>query len=108
MTDVKSAQLESFLIDEATAYNTILPESYKNRKKWKPTDNKKVIAFLPGTVTHLLVEKDELVKEGQTVMKFDAMKMINNVQALTSGKVKEIFVKIGDKFPKGFVLMEFE
>jgi len=54
------------------------------------------------------VEKGEQVKEGQTVVKFEAMKMINNVQALVAGKVKDIYVKAGDKFPKGFVLVELE
>jgi biotin carboxyl carrier protein len=48
------------------------------------------------------------VEEGQTVVKFEAMKMINNVQALVPGKVKEVFVKVGDKFSKGFVLVELE
>jgi biotin carboxyl carrier protein len=55
-----------------------------------------------------LVQKGGQVEEGQTVVKFEAMKMINNVQALVSGKVKEVFVNVGDKFSKGFVLVELE
>ena len=100
-------QFETLLVDE-TPYTTRLTEKYKNRKTWLPSDNRKIIAFLPGTVTHVLVQKGEQVEEGQTVLKFEAMKMINNVQALASGKVKEVYVKVGDKFSKGFLLVELE
>ena len=98
---------ESILVDE-TVYKTTLTAKYKNRKQWLFPDNRRVTAFLPGTVTHVLVEKGEQVKEGQTIVKFEAMKMVNNVQSLVAGKVKDVYVKAGDKFPKGFVLVEFE
>jgi len=98
---------ETLLVDE-TPYSTELTEKFKNRKPWSPLDNRKVFAFLPGTVTHLLVQKGEQVNEGQTVVRFEAMKMINNVQAMVSGKVKDVYVKVGDKFSKGTVLVEFE
>ena len=104
MTEKK---LESLLVDE-TIYETELTKKYKNRKPWLPPDNRKVTAFLPGTVTQVLVEKGDQVKAGQTVVKFEAMKMINNVQTLISGKIKNVFVKAGDKFSKGFVLAELE
>ena len=104
MTDKK---FQTLLVDE-TLYTTGLTAKYKNRKLWSPPDNRKVTAFLPGTVTHVLVQKGEQVNEGQTVVKFEAMKMVNNVQALISGIVKDVYVKVGDKFPKGFVLVDFE
>ena len=100
-------KLETLFVDE-TLYTTELTEKYKNRKPWSSPDNRKVTAFLPGTVTQVLVQKGDLVKAGQTVVKFEAMKMVNNVQALITGKVKDIYVKAGDKFPKGFVLVGLE
>ena len=108
MTKIKNkTQFEIFVVDE-TPYKTELTAKYKNRKPWSPTDNRKVTAFLPGTITHVLVEKGEQVEEGKTVVKFEAMKMVNNVQSLVAGKVKDIHVHPGDKFPKGFVLVELE
>ena len=104
---LEKQQFESLLVDE-TLYTTGLTTKYKNRKTWSPPDNRKVTAFLPGTITHVMVQNGDLVKTGQTVVKFEAMKMINNVQASTDGKVKDVYVKEGDKFPKGFVLMELE
>jgi biotin carboxyl carrier protein len=103
----KGIQLETLLVDE-TSYRTLLTTKYKKRKPWDLPDNRKITAFLPGTVTNVLVDKGEMVKENQTVVKFEAMKMVNNVQALVGGKVKNVYVKAGDKFPKGFVLMELE
>ena len=99
--------METLLVDE-TLYTTGLTAKYKNRKSWLPPDNRKVIAFLPGTVTHVLVQKGDQVEENQTIVKYEAMKMINNVQATVSGKVKDVHVNVGDKFHKGFVLVEFE
>ena len=101
------SDLDNILVDE-TLYATTLTAKYKNRKPWTPRDSRKLTAFLPGTVTQIFVSKGEKVEEGQIVIKFEAMKMINNVQALVAGTVKELYVKVGDKFSKGTVLMEFE
>ena len=100
-------ELEALWVDE-TLYATGLTAKYKNRKTWTPPDSRKVTAFLPGTVTEALVQKGDRVKEGQTVLKFEAMKMVNNVLSSAEGTVKEVYAKPGDKFPKGFVLMELE
>ena len=47
-------QFENFLVDE-TSFKTLLTAKYKSRKSWSPPDNRKVTAFLPGTVTQILV-----------------------------------------------------
>jgi len=103
----KNTQFDTILVDE-TMYVTELTSKYKNRKSWSTPDKLKITAFLPGTVTQVLVNKGDNVKEGQVVVKFEAMKMINNIQAWVDGKVKEIYVQKGDKFSKGFVLLELE
>jgi biotin carboxyl carrier protein len=104
----KNKQLETLTVDETSSYRTILTTKYKKRKPWALPDKRNITAFLPGTVTHVLVSKGDTVKENQTVVKFEAMKMVNNVQALVGGRVKDVYVKAGDKFPKGFVLLELE
>ena len=95
------------MIDE-TLYTTRLTAKFNNRKTWTPPDSRKILAFLPGTVVEILVEKGAEVKKGQTLIKFEAMKMINTVQSHTAGTVKDVCVRLGDKFPKGFLLVEFE
>ena len=100
-------QFEEFMVDETT-FKTLLTTKYKNRKPWSPINNKVLTAFLPGTITNIFVNKGEEVKVGQVVAKFEAMKMINNVQSPVEGIVKEIHVKEGDIFSKGALLMEIE
>ena len=107
MTDKSNKQFEDFLVDETT-FKTLLTKKYKNRKQWVPPDNRIITAFLPGTITQIFVNKGDELTVGQVVAKFEAMKMINNIQASVSGKVKEIHVKEGDIFAKGALIMEFE
>src|SRR5699024_6734020 len=45
---------------------------------------------LPGTVLELRVNEGDTVKDGQTVMILEAMKMENNIDANKSGVVKKI------------------
>ena len=107
MSRMTEKKFETLVVDE-TPYQTELTAKYRNRKPWLPSDNRKATAFLPGTVTHVLVTEGEQVTEGQTMVKFEAMKMVNHVQAPVAGRVKAVCVKVGDKFPKGFTLIELE
>jgi pyruvate carboxylase len=101
----KNSNLESLCIDDVDYYTT-LTSKYKSVTAWEPLDTTEIKAVLPGTVTKILVKEGDKVKEGQTVAQFEAMKMINNVQALTDGVVSEIHIKVGDIFHKGVLLMK--
>lgn len=56
---------------------------------------------LPGTVLELRVKEGDTVKEGQTVMILEAMKMENNIDADRAGVVKQIFVQQGATVMEG-------
>ncbi len=103
----ENTQTEILVVDDSP-YKTEFSEKYKNRKPWQPRDNRKITAFLPGTITEVLVKKGDQVKAEQTLVKFEAMKMVNNVQTSIDGKVKDVYVKPGDRFSKGFILVELE
>ena len=60
---------------------------------------------LPGTVLELRVKEGDTVKEGQTVMILEAMKMETGVVALTDGKVGEVFIEPGRAVKAGELLM---
>lgn len=60
---------------------------------------------LPGTVLELRVKEGDTVKEGQTVMILEAMKMENNIDANKSGVVKSIVKRAGDSVMEGDVLI---
>lgn len=69
---------------------------------------KKLTAPLPGTIYKTLVKEGAPVKQGDTLLILEAMKMENNIQAEVSGVVKLIHVKEGDSVMQGDLLMEIE
>lgn len=62
-------------------------------------------APLPGTVTEIKVQIGQQVSVGDTVLVLEAMKMQNNIEAETSGKVTSILVKPGETVMEGAVLL---
>ena len=55
-----------------------------------------VKAPLPGVITEIVVSVGDEVKEGDTLLVLEAMKMANNIEAEKSGKVTAILVKQGE------------
>ena len=65
----------------------------------------KVTTPLPGTILDVFVNVGDTVKEGQTVVLLEAMKMENNIEADVAGTVKEVKVRKGDSVLEGDVLV---
>lgn len=63
---------------------------------------------LPGTILDVKVKEGDAVKEGQTLMILEAMKMENNIDANKSGVVKRIIKRTGDAIMEGDVLLTIE
>jgi biotin carboxyl carrier protein len=97
----------SFLLDDAV-YETNVTKKFINRKKYVPTDPKKVLAYIPGTIKEIHVRKGQEVQIHQPLLVLEAMKMKNDILSSIQGKIKEIYIKIGDMVPKGQVMIEFE
>ena len=62
-------------------------------------------APLPGTITDVKVAVGQQVNAGDTVIVLEAMKMQNNIEADTTGKVTAINVKQGDTVMEGTILL---
>jgi biotin carboxyl carrier protein len=71
-------------------------------------DLNKVTAPLPGNIWQVQVEIGSEVKEGDSVVILEAMKMENEIIAEKDGVVKAIFVKKGDAVGAGDILVELE
>jgi len=67
-----------------------------------------VVAPIPGVITKVCVAEGEEVKAGQTVVKLEAMKMENDITALTSGTVKQVAVAEGTEVSDGQLLVLVE
>lgn len=65
----------------------------------------KVTAPLPGTITEVKVKVGDAVKNGDTVVVLEAMKMQNNIEAECDGTVTSVLVNSGDTVLEGAVLI---
>lgn len=68
----------------------------------------RLAAPMPGLVVEVAVEVGQEVTKGETILTFEAMKLMNSLPAPVSGKVKEIFCKAGENVSAGTVLLEIE
>jgi len=93
---------------ENAVYMTEVPESFKNREIYKPVDNKKLKATIPGTIMDIYSKKGQKVEAGENLLILEAMKMRNKVNSPINGVIKEIHVKSGDVVRKGALLIVFK
>ena len=71
----------------------------------KPSgDGAALTAPMPGTIVKIEKNVGDSVKQGDTVVVLEAMKMENALAAPATGTIKEINCKIGDAVPKNAVL----
>jgi len=97
---------------------TKVKEEAVNQKVVKPTSNpaptkaptvavvgEEVAAPMPGKVLQLKVSEGDSVKDGDTLLILEAMKMENEIIANASGNIKKINVAANDMVDTGDVLM---
>ncbi len=81
-------------------HTTILDKSLAkeivSRPKADATDPAQIGAPMPGMVASISVTVGHKVKEGETLLTLEAMKMFAAVSAPTAGTVEEILVKVGE------------
>jgi biotin carboxyl carrier protein len=94
------------LIVQGVQYETTLSKKYKNRKPWKLPNLNIINSFIPGTVIDILVKPGQKVKQGETLMILEAMKMHNNVLMPFDGEVIKVNVEPNDKVFKNQAMIE--
>ena len=65
-------------------------------------------APMPGIILSVNVEENQEVKEGETLLILEAMKMENAIGAPKDGVIKSIFIKSGETVDKSELLIEME
>ena len=83
----------------------VAPAASGSVQKSNAPAGSKVTTPLPGTILDVFVNVGDTVKEGQTVVLLEAMKMENNIEADVAGTVKEVKVRKGDSVLEGDVLV---
>ena len=79
-----------------TVINKILAKEVVSRPKADPADKTQVGAPMPGMVASVAVNVGQIVKEGETLVTLEAMKMFAAIAAPKSGTIEEVFVKVGE------------
>jgi len=65
-------------------------------------------APMPGIIIGLEIKQGDVVKEGDTVLILEAMKMENSIKCPKDGVIKSIFVEEGSAVEKNKLLIELE
>ena len=88
------------------AYKTTLNKMHLSRKPWQPTDPKKILSFMPGTVIGFNVKVGDKVKKGDQLALFRAMKMDNKILSPMDGTIKAIHTEAGANIAKSVLMIE--
>lgn len=71
-----------------------------------PVGPRPVVAPMPGMVLRVEVEEGDQVEEGQGIAIVEAMKMENELRALSAGYVTRVHVREGEAVEKDQILVE--
>ena len=91
---------------ENGVYETRITAKYAARKPYEKKDPRLIKAVIPGVVAEVCATAGNNVKQGDTLLVLEAMKMLNRIPSPLDGKVKVVHATAGDKVTKGQVLME--
>ena len=61
---------------------------------------------MPGTILEVLVKEGQRVREGQTLLVMEAMKMEHRIMAPKAGEVLAVNFAVGDRVDMGATLVE--
>lgn len=91
----------------ASGAEAIISEAMKRSKK-KALTKGSLTSPMPGKIFKIIKEEGTEVKEGETILILEAMKMEHSIRADKAGKVKKIFFKPGELVQGGVTLAEVE
>ena len=104
-TSAGQAAMESLEIGGAL-YVTRLTNKFRQREQWKRPDERRVEAFIPGTIQRIMVKEGQEVSTGTPLLILEAMKMRNEVLSPVNGIIRKIHVSEGELVPKSRLLVE--
>lgn len=102
--EVNNNRREVTIFDKASG----LENKQDQMKMADPDNDKEIGASIPGTVLKVLVEEGEEVKEGQSLIIVEAMKMETNIVASRDGVVDSVFIKELQQVKTGELLIKMK
>ncbi len=96
------------LIIQGAVYKTTFTKKFENRENYQAPNENLIYSFIPGTVIDIFVKPKEKVKEGETLMLLEAMKMQNQIRMPFDGEIVKIHVKKDESIPNRYLMMEIK
>jgi biotin carboxyl carrier protein len=96
------------LFEEGRNYKTTFTKKFMSRSVWAKPNPEEIKTFIPGSVRKILVTVGQEVKAGDELVIFEAMKMYNIIRAPFDGKINTIPAKVGDKLPRGVIMLTIQ
>ena len=96
------------LIIQGAIYQTTYTRKFVERINWEAPNENLLYSFIPGTIIDIFVKPKDKVKEGETLLLLEAMKMQNQVRMPFDGEIVKIHVKKDDVIPKKFLMVEIK
>jgi len=100
-------ELETFRVYIAE-YKTKLTRKFRERKPWIPPNNNHILAVIPGTILDIKVKEGQKLKEGETILILEAMKMANSITMPFSATIDKIHVEDGEVVRKNHIMVEIK
>ncbi len=96
------------LIVQGAIYKTTYTRKFEERVKWETPNKNLIYSFIPGTIIDIYVKPGDKLKEGETLLLLEAMKMQNQVRMPFDGVIKKMYVKKDEVIPNRYLMMEIE
>ncbi|WP_297096801.1 biotin/lipoyl-containing protein [uncultured Draconibacterium sp.] len=93
------------LVVQGAVYKTTYTKKFENRVNYTSPDPNELYSFIPGTIIDLFVKPKQKVKEGETLLLLEAMKMENQVRMPFDGEIVKIHVKKGEVIPNRHLMI---
>lgn len=71
-------------------------------------DTNKLYSFIPDTIIDIYVKPKQKVKEGETLLLLEAMKMQNQVRMPFDGEIVKIYVRKDEVIPNRHLMVEIK
>jgi biotin carboxyl carrier protein len=96
------------LIIQGAVYKTTFTRKFEERVQWEAPNINMLYSFIPGTIIDIFVKPKQKVKEGETLLLLEAMKMQNQLRMPFDGEIVKIHVKKDETIPNNYLIMEIK
>jgi len=94
------------LIIQGAIYKTTFTKKFEERVNYEAPNENLIYSFIPGTIIDIFVKPKEKVKEGDTLLLLEAMKMQNQIRMPFDGQIVKIHVKKDEVIPNRHLMIE--